>query len=212
MKAIKIWVAELENAEEYFEGNNQDYYEFVGWLTRFFRGIITEPSRRNVKLYLKAKRQHFQYVYDSSLYGKEGFIKRVENQSVNNATHQSPLESPLFTPLESTLSSKEKKEKEKKEKEKKVKKKSSVFTPPNFVDFENYCKENGFQNIAERAFKGYSENDWKDSRDNPVLNWKSKLQNVWFNDSNRDKTAESKPNPLAPRPSSNPVNPYDAFR
>ena len=107
---------------------------------------------------------------------------------------------------------KEKKEKEKKEKEKKVKKKSSVFTPPNFVDFENYCKENGFQNIAERAFKGYSENDWKDSRDNPVLNWKSKLQNVWFNDSNRDKTAESKPNPLAPRPSSNPVNPYDAFR
>jgi len=208
MKAIKIWVAELENAEEYFEGNNQDYYEFVGWLTRFFRGIITEPSRRNVKLYLKAKRQHFQYVYDSSLYGKEGFIKRVENQSVNNDPHQSPLERPLFTPLVSTLPSKEKKEKERK-----VKKKSSVFTPPSFVDFENYCKENGFQNIAERAFKGYSENDWKDSRDNPVVNWKSKLQNVWFNDSNRDKTAElSKPNPLAPRPSSNPVNPYDAFR
>jgi len=97
-------------------------------------------------------------------------------------------------------------------KEKKSKGNKGVFTPPSFVDFENYCKENGFQNIAERAFKGYSENDWKDSKNNPVLNWKSKLQNVWFNDSNRDKTIESKPNPLAPRPSSNPVNPYDAFR
>jgi hypothetical protein len=68
-----------------------------------------------------------------------------------------------------------------------------VFTPPSFIDFENYCKENGFQNIAERAFKGYSENYWKDSKNNPVLNWKSKLQNVWFNDSNKDKKTEENP-------------------
>lgn len=104
--------------------------------------------------------------------------------------------------------------KESKVKEKKVKeiKTKGVFTPPSFIDFENYCKENGFLNIAQRAFKGYSENDWKDSKNNPVLNWKSKLQNVWFNDSNKDKPVEVKKDPLAPRPSSNPINPYDAFR
>ena len=62
----------------------------------------------------------------------------------------------------------------------------SVFTPPTFIDFEIYCKGNGFQNIAERAFKGYSENNWKDSKGNKVLNWKSKLQNVWFDDKNKD--------------------------
>lgn len=97
------------------------------------------------------------------------------------------------------------------EKVKEIKTKG-VFTPPSFIDFENYCKENGFLNIAQRAFKGYSENDWKDSKNNPVLNWKSKLQNVWFNDSNKDKPVEVKKDPLAPRPSSNPINPYDAFR
>ncbi len=85
---------------------------------------------------------------------------------------------------------------QRKEEEIKVKKSrvnKGVFTPPSFIDFQDYCKENGFLNIAERAFKGYSENDWKDSKDNPVLNWKSKLQNVWFNDSNRDKKTEAKP-------------------
>lgn len=70
--------------------------------------------------------------------------------------------------------------------------KGKGFVPPSFIQFENYCKENGFQNIAERAFKGYSENDWKDSKGNKVLNWKSKLQNVWFDDKNKDKQIPEK--------------------
>ena len=71
-------------------------------------------------------------------------------------------------------------------------KNKGVFTPPSFIDFEIYCKENGFKNIAERAFKGYSENDWKDSKGNKVLNWKSKLQNVWFDEKNKDKQNSEK--------------------
>lgn len=201
-KTIKIWVSELENAEDFF-GNDADYFEFCGWITRFFRGINSEVKRKNVKIYLKAKKNHFQYILDSSKFGSEGGRQRAEKQTDEPATLDTPLESPLESPLDT---------KESKGKESKVKKKSSVFTPPNFVDFENYCKENGFLNIAQRAFKGYSENDWKDSKNNPVLNWKSKLQNVWFNDSNKDKTVEVKKDPLAPRPSSNPINPYDAFR
>jgi len=70
--------------------------------------------------------------------------------------------------------------------------KGKGFVPPSFIQFENYCKENGFKNIAERAFKGYSENDWKDSKGNKVLNWKSKLQNVWFDDKNKDKQIPEK--------------------
>ena len=80
-----------------------------------------------------------------------------------------------------------------KEKEKeKEKGKGKGFVPPTFFDFEIYCKENGFGSIAERAFKGYSENDWKDSKGNKVLNWRSKLQNVWFDEKNKDKPATEK--------------------
>ena len=78
-----------------------------------------------------------------------------------------------------------------KEKEK-GKEKGKGFVPPTFIDFEIYCKENGFKNIAERAFKGYSENEWKDSKGNKVLNWKSKLQNVWFDEKNKDKQNSEK--------------------
>lgn len=95
--------------------------------------------------------------------------------------------------------------------EKKKRKNKGVFTPPSFIDFEIYCKENGFQNIAERAFKGYAENDWKDSKNSPVLNWKSKLQNVWFNENNRDKK-KTENETTATRRNSEPINPYDQFR
>ena len=73
----------------------------------------------------------------------------------------------------------------KKVKEKEESNKEKGFQPPTFDEYFEYCKSGGFPDIAERSFKGYQENNWHDSHGNPVKNWKSKLQMVWFKDSNR---------------------------
>jgi hypothetical protein len=65
-------------------------------------------------------------------------------------------------------------------------KRSKIFTPPNFEEFKAYCKDNGFENIAERAFKGYDAANWHDSQGSQIKSWKQKLQHVWFQDRNRD--------------------------
>ena len=80
-------------------------------------------------------------------------------------------------------------------KEKKAIKKRIIqeFTPPSFEEFEKYCQENGFKNIAARAFKGYSEGDWHDAQGNKIHSWKQKLQNGWFQDRNKDTVLINKP-------------------
>lgn len=80
--------------------------------------------------------------------------------------------------LESHAPKRKKKEKEESNKEK-------GFQPPSLEEYKKYCKGEGFEHIAERSFKGYAENNWCDSHGNQVKNWKSKLQNVWFNDRNK---------------------------
>jgi hypothetical protein len=72
-------------------------------------------------------------------------------------------------------------------KEKKGKEiKEKLFIAPTFEEFFEYCKENGFSGIAERAFKGYSAADWHDAKGNKILVWKQKLQNGWFKTENAD--------------------------
>jgi hypothetical protein len=65
-------------------------------------------------------------------------------------------------------------------------KRSIIFVPPTIEEFTKYCEENGFRNIATRAFKSYSEANppWTDSRGNEIRSWKQKLQNVWFKEEN----------------------------
>lgn len=60
------------------------------------------------------------------------------------------------------------------------------FTPPKFSEFEKYFLENGFDSLlASRAFKGYEEANWHDSKGNKITNWKQKCQHVWFKPENR---------------------------
>lgn len=64
-------------------------------------------------------------------------------------------------------------------------KKNKQFIPPLLSEIETYCKENGYtKSLAEKIYKYYSENDWKDGLDKPIKNWKQKLQGVWFTDKN----------------------------
>jgi len=66
-------------------------------------------------------------------------------------------------------------------------KKKDKFDPPEFGEFNKYCIDNNHGNIADRAFKGYSEANWYDSKGKKIRNWKQKLQHVWFRDENKDR-------------------------
>lgn len=60
------------------------------------------------------------------------------------------------------------------------------FTPPILEDVKTYFIENGYtEQSAEKAFNFYAINDWKDSNQNKVKNWKQKMISVWFKDENK---------------------------
>ncbi len=70
--------------------------------------------------------------------------------------------------------------------------KTRSFRPPTLKEFQAFCNENNFGHIAQKAFKGYSENGWYDTQGNEIKNWKQKLRNVWFKDSNKQSDNFSK--------------------
>ena len=73
-------------------------------------------------------------------------------------------------------------------KEKKRKEKKRVFVPPSFDEVLQYFSKEGYtEESAERFFKGYDVNEWRDSTDKPIKNWKMKAQQVWFKDENKIK-------------------------
>ena len=162
-KTIKIWVSELENAEDFF-GNDADYFEFCGWITRFFRGINTEVQRKNVKTYLKAKKNHFQYILDSSKFGAEGFNQRIENQIDKDDTLDTPHQSPLDT--------KERKGKESKIKESKVTIHASVMSAFNLITGKD-CKltKSRESQINARFNDGYTLEDFEKVIQSKKIEW-----------------------------------------
>lgn len=65
-------------------------------------------------------------------------------------------------------------------------KKGTVFVPPKIEDVVLYFADNGYtEQSAIKAFGYYNVANWHDSRNNPVRNWKQKMQSVWFKDENR---------------------------
>jgi len=74
--------------------------------------------------------------------------------------------------------------KEKSVKEKKpTPKKRKAFSTPTKQEVISYFLDNGFpEQTAIKAFDYYTEGNWKDSRGNPVKNWKQKMRGVWFKD------------------------------
>ena len=73
-------------------------------------------------------------------------------------------------------------------KEKKIKEKVYIPTLP---EVELYFLDNGYtKDSAVKAFHYYQENNWKDSRNNQVKNWKQKMQGVWFKEENKIKNEQ----------------------
>lgn len=83
----------------------------------------------------------------------------------------------------------------KKRKEKESKVKESKESIPTLLEVQDYFKQNGFPvELATRAYKMYNASVednpklkyWRDSRDNPIKNWKLKMQSVWFKPENQN--------------------------
>ena len=64
--------------------------------------------------------------------------------------------------------------------------KNKKFKPPTIEEVKQYFKESGYsENCAINAFDYYTDLDWHDKNDNPVLNWKMKMRTVWFKDEHK---------------------------
>jgi len=73
----------------------------------------------------------------------------------------------------------------------KEKKRKEIVYTPSIDEVELYFKDNGYtKESAIKAFHYYEENNWKDSRNNQVKNWKQKMQGVWFKDENKATTLQ----------------------
>lgn len=73
------------------------------------------------------------------------------------------------------------KRKEKKIKENKRKEYKS-FTPPTLEEISEYCQQRNNNVNAKRFYDYYSSANWKDSKGEPVKNWKQKMIAVWESD------------------------------
>ena len=72
-------------------------------------------------------------------------------------------------------------------------KKRKRFVPPTLEDVKAYCKERNNDVDAQRFFDYYEQGGWKDSKGNPVKNWKQKLI-TWEN--KQPKTEKPKSNTM----------------
>ena len=73
----------------------------------------------------------------------------------------------------------------------KEKKRKEIVYTPSIDEVELYFKDNGYtKESAIKAFHYYEENNWKDSRNNQVKNWKQKMQGVWFKEENKIKNEQ----------------------
>ena len=73
----------------------------------------------------------------------------------------------------------------------KEKKRKEIVYTPSIDEVELYFKDNGYtKESAVKAFHYYEENNWKDSRNNQVKNWKQKMQGVWFKEENKIKNEQ----------------------
>lgn len=64
---------------------------------------------------------------------------------------------------------------------------------PTLEEVTAFFKEKGYnEKLAKTFFDGYNVNDWKDSNNKPIINWKMKAIQVWFKDDNKLEIKENK--------------------
>jgi hypothetical protein len=58
---------------------------------------------------------------------------------------------------------------------------------PSFEEVLDFFKSKGYpEHIARTFYDGYNVNEWKDSNDKPIKNWKMKAIQVWMRQENKE--------------------------
>jgi len=59
--------------------------------------------------------------------------------------------------------------------------KTKEFTPPTLDEVKAFFKEKGYtEESAIKAYDYYAYNNWRDSKNKQVNNWRQKFSSVWF--------------------------------
>lgn len=188
------WMAIFEELEDSEAG------KLIKHLFRYVNDLDPEPPDRLTKLVfepikqqLKRDLQKWESKSESrSESGRLGGIKsgetRRKNSKQNEANEAIGLNSKQNEANEAVKVKVKVEDKVKVKEKRKIK----VFVAPLLEEVKKYFTDNGYSEaVAERFFKSYSVADWVDTNGRPVINWKQKAINVWFNENNK-KTLESK--------------------
>lgn len=141
------------------------------------RGIFCTQKHKKYKI-LTSKGIQSRYIIASRLKKNIDIVENYLCVDISNVVN--------YTYIGIDLSGKPPKD----SKGKKSKKKDSKpvkFTPPFLEDVIKYFSEKGYKKeTAIKAFNFYDCNNWKDSNDKQIKNWKQKMIGVWFKDENKD--------------------------
>ncbi|NTW31593.1 MAG: helix-turn-helix domain-containing protein [Bacteroidetes bacterium] len=124
---------------------------------------------------LKVNKNKFEHIENGTTHTKNGTLD-IENGTgctKNGTTHTKNEEysNPCSNPCNNIH--------EKKKKRKK-------FIPPLLQEVKDFFKEKGVsEELAIRAYDHYNLANWHDSNDNPVHNWRQKMNTVWCTEKNK---------------------------
>lgn len=71
--------------------------------------------------------------------------------------------------------------------------KRKEFVPPTAEQVTEYAASCGYLISAGDFMHFYESNDWKDSNDRPIKNWKLKLRQVWFRNARKLEPVDGAP-------------------
>lgn len=111
-----------------------------------------------------------EIVSDWKLVKKTTLVKKMSRTSVENV-HELVKKT---TPTKETIT-----------KETKQKKGATKFIPPTLEEVQEYINSKGYDIDATPIFDGYDCNDWKDSQNKQIKNWKQKINQVWLSKAKR---------------------------
>jgi len=207
---LKIWFSDIEDANDFFEGNSKHLGEFMVNVYREYAELPTSFSCKLVEKYFKTYLKQINFIKQSKFTGKKGGFQKHENQQITRDTLVGSVVGSVVPPLLPKDKSKKIKDKEE----------NIIMT---FEEFWSLYPKKVGRSTCESKFNKLPDSEIQKIKDT-IKDWVAFKPFATYNHPNPEtylnqkrwndeiKKEPVKPNPLAPRPSSNPINPYDAFR
>jgi hypothetical protein len=102
---VKISEQDLQIAEEFFE-NEKHFNEFLVNVFKYYRGRNIQIKTKIVLKYFNSYKKTMNFVMGAAKSGKEGGLKKAENQTVNSDTLQGYYDNPNSTPNDTLVANK----------------------------------------------------------------------------------------------------------